>query len=198
MTQKKLVALAHYALALLALVLLLGAMPMDSVAATATPTTNPTRVSHFFPTGVRSTPASSGDCWVTSLAVPRKDTWRCMVGNSIYDPCFSSPEQKDYVLCDASPAADTNGLKVTLTDPLPASTATGGDDKPWVLHLANGAYCTFVTGATGLVGDERINYGCTNKAFIPGFPKQGSVWTVQELFDGQKVPVTTTVLQAWT
>ncbi|GCE30698.1 hypothetical protein KDA_61820 [Dictyobacter alpinus] len=171
---------------------------MDSAVATSTPAVTATKVLHFVPTGIRSGDVSAGDCWVTSLAAPRNDAWRCMVDSVIYDPCFSSPAQKDFVLCDASPAGNTNGIKVKLTSPLPASTAENGDGKPWVLHLSNGAYCTFMTGATSLVGDERVNYACTDNALIPGFPKEGTVWTVHVLHDGQKDPVTTTVLQAWT
>ncbi|GCE08729.1 hypothetical protein [Dictyobacter aurantiacus] len=156
-----------------------------------------TLVSHFFPSGVRATSDSTADCWETSLAAPRKDAWRCIVVNTIYDPCFSSTSYPNAVICDANPATDTRGVKATLTSKLPATTATGDSMQPWVLQLSDGAYCTFLTGATSLVGNERVDYGCTNNAIIAGLPKQGTIWTANVVPQGQTHPVVTTVVHAW-
>ncbi|GCE22837.1 hypothetical protein KDK_66370 [Dictyobacter kobayashii] len=167
---------------------------MSSAAAS---NTKATVVSHFFPVGIRTTSTSTADCWETSLAAPRKDTWRCAVVNTIYDPCFSSPTQHNYVICDASPTGDVRGLKVTLAGALPVTTATSSDAQPWVLLLPDGVSCTFLTGATSVINNERVNYGCTNNATIVGLPTQGTVWTVKEVLDGQTQPVVTTVVHVW-
>ena len=37
---------------------------------------------------VRVTQTVRGHCWTGSLASPRRDAWRCLSGNFIYDPCF--------------------------------------------------------------------------------------------------------------
>jgi hypothetical protein len=99
-----------------------------------------------------------GKCWTNSLAVWREDAWRCMVGNAIYDPCFSSGES---VICGASPVTSTVSFLLTLTEPLPAPDVpqdTAG--HAWLVELADGTVCEYATGATGGVGDDRINYFC--------------------------------------
>jgi predicted secreted protein len=60
----------------------------------------------------------TGFCWTTSVKAPRKDAWRCMVGNRIFDPCFSI-EGGEYVFHQPNPATDTGGFLVKLTEPLP-------------------------------------------------------------------------------
>src|ERR1700753_291044 len=100
---------------------LLGLMFVPLSSSHAHSTIGATKVSRFFPSGVRNSGALTGNCWETSLAAPRPDAWRCIVKDTIYDPCFSSASYDKYVLCDANPAGDTRGIKVVLTDPLPVS-----------------------------------------------------------------------------
>ena len=157
-----------------------------------------THVTHFYPSGLRNSSTLSGNCWETSLAAPRVDAWRCIVADTIYDPCFSSPNYANYVICAATPASDTRGLKVTLTDVLPKSTVTAADHQPWTLRLSDGVVCTFLTGATPIIDNQRVNYGCTDSAVIAGTPKMGSVWTVSEELPGTSTLVTRQVIDAWT
>lgn len=177
--------------------ILFGLILIPTYSAQAQGTIGMTTVTRFFPTGVSDASALQGDCWETSLAAPRLDAWRCIVKNTIYDPCFSAVDYNKYVICDANPATDTRGIKVMLTRSLPASSGTAESQQPWVLRLANGEVCTFLTGATSIVDDQRVNYGCTNNALIIGSPKQGNVWTVNEKFPGQNLVVTASVVQAW-
>ncbi|GHO83538.1 hypothetical protein [Dictyobacter formicarum] len=181
-------------LALLGIALALCLFSSSSAAASVP---KATLVSHFFPSGVRATSDSTADCWETSLAAPRQDSWRCTVGNIIYDPCFSLASQPNSVICDASPATDTRGLKFSLAGSLPLTTVTSVDTQPWVLQLSGGVYCTFATGATGLVDDERVDYGCTNNTVIAGLPKQGTIWTAKVVPLGQTHTIVTTVIHAW-
>lgn len=157
-----------------------------------------TNVKQFYPTGLRNIPAQRGNCWETSLAAPRLDAWRCIVTDTIYDPCFSSPNYANYVICDASPATDALGIKVMLTDALPKSTATLADHQSWTLRLADGVVCTFLTGTTPIIDNLRVNYGCTNNAVVAGNPTAGSIWTVREALPGSNILVTRQVIDAWT
>jgi putative hemolysin len=120
-----------------------------------------------------------GNCWTGSQMVWREDAWRCMVGNGIYDPCFSSGED---VICGANPTIPTDSFLLLLTEPLPApelpQDTTG---HAWQAELADGAICGYATGATGGVGDERINYFCPSPdsgqdVVILGDLHPGAVW----------------------
>jgi hypothetical protein len=75
-----------------------------------------TEVTVFRPP-VPSGPSRSGECWTESIAVSRSGAWRCMVGNEIYDPCFSSAGLIDAVICDANPAKGSAGFILKLTKP---------------------------------------------------------------------------------
>jgi len=67
-----------------------------------------------------------------------------------------------------------------------------------MIHLADGPVCSFLTGASGLIGGERINYSCTEGAFIVGSPHISPVWMVKEVKKGQSQPVMMSVVEAWT
>ncbi|GLV54829.1 hypothetical protein KDH_17250 [Dictyobacter sp. S3.2.2.5] len=116
----------------------------------------------------------------------------------IYDPCFSSANYPNAVICDANPARYTRGLKATLAGKLPVTTAAEASAQPWVLQLPNNVYCTFATGATWIVNNERVDYGCTDNTVIAGLPKQGTIWTANVVPQGQMTrTVVTTVVHAW-
>jgi dipeptidase D len=122
-----------------------------------------------------------GSCWANSLAVWRADAWRCFVANEIYDPCFDVGEYGS-VVCGADPVGSTTSFVLTLTDPLPSPRVpqdTAG--HAWQVELADGTVCGYATGATGGVGDERINYFCSSpdpsqSAVILGDLQPGVVW----------------------
>lgn len=140
-----------------------------------------TQVITFQPTGIRETAKDTGNCWESSLAAPRANAWRCMVVNSIYDPCFSVSARDSFVICNANPAGDARGMKVMLSKPLPTPDFRQGGQQAWLLKLSDGAVCSFFTGATGIIDGQRINYGCTDKQVIAGAPRTGIEWTVKEI-----------------
>jgi uncharacterized protein len=124
-----------------------------------------------------------GNCWTSSLAVWREDAWRCMAGNAIYDPCFSTDES---VICGANPNAPTTSFLLLLTEPLPApevpQDTTG---HAWQVELADGTVCEYATGATGGVAGERINYFCPSPnpgqaVVILGDLLEGSLWMAHQ------------------
>lgn len=160
-------------------------------------TTPPTKVVRFRPSGIRGTIDTPADCWMSSLAAPRANAWRCMVVNIIYDPCFSTSPQASYVICDANPARDTRGLKAMLAHPLPANPPRSGT-QAWMMRLTDGSMCSFITGASGIIGGERITYSCTDGALLVGSPHISSVWMVKEVKKGQSHLIMVSVGEAWT
>ena len=138
-----------------------------------------TEVIAFQPAGVQG-PDKEGYCWTESLASGQGDAWRCMVGNSIYDPCFTIEGESGSVACGASPTGDQFGFRVKLTKPLPQRTVQPSQ-RPWVLEIADGVVCSYMTGATTGVDGERANYGCPDGWFILGDPKPGPVWTANQV-----------------
>ena len=61
----------------------------------------------------------AGHCWTRSIAAPaRADAYRCMAGDSIYDPCFAPP-RAHAVVCDVNPTTPNPGFAMRLTQPLP-------------------------------------------------------------------------------
>ena len=76
--------------------------PAEEVSPTAgqasTATITATQVITYSP-GPPTGEPQAGRCWTNSLAVWRDDAWRCIVGNEIYDPCFS---EDDSVICGAT------------------------------------------------------------------------------------------------
>jgi len=133
-----------------------------------------TKVVVFHPAGTAGSP-QRGTCDMgESLALDRSDAWRCMVGNEIFDPCFSLVPHASSVICDADPQHPT-GIVVVLPAKLP-SHGPAHNAQAWMLRLGDGTICGFLTGATGEIANQRINYGCTNKNEIIGSPQaQGAV-----------------------
>jgi hypothetical protein len=125
------------------------------------------------------TETTRGACWIASLSSGRPDAWRCMAGNEIHDPCFSGSPNADTVACVSGPFSHEVVL-MRLTKPLPPPNGESNMARPpWALKLANGATCGFVNGATGTVAGMRLNYSCSNKAWVIGEPERSSgVWRV--------------------
>lgn len=138
-----------------------------------------TKVVRFSPSGIRGILDTPVDCQETSWVVPRPDAWRCIEKNRLYDPCFSTTPQGDFVICDANPIGDPRGLKATLAHSLPAPGPSSRGIQAWLMRLNDGSVCGFIPGATGVIGGERVNYGCTNGWWVVGSPQIGSVWMVK-------------------
>lgn len=126
---------------------------------------------------------AKGECFAGSIADPRTDAWRCIVGNSVADPCFSDKAVASWVLCplDGSPFG-TKLLRISLAKALPrnlANRGSAGQGNPWAVKLADGTVCTFLTGATFPFHGQRVNYGCDRRTFLAGNPdRSGPTWTI--------------------
>ncbi len=128
----------------------------------------------------------SGNCWTDSLSTSRGDAYRCMAGNSIYDPCFAPAKHPHAVACSNDPFAKRIVL-FKLTKPLPSAPTPMTQwlqphNQPWGLLLTNGEKCAFETGATDAVHDERLNYQCKDPRWIIGLPDHSTpLWTAQSV-----------------
>jgi hypothetical protein len=181
------------------------AWPAEEVV--AAPSTGRTEVIAFTPT-VPNAPARDGYCWTPSIALPRADAWRCMIGNAIEDPCFATRDVSNAVICGANPVTGAAGFLLRLTKPLPAASAIASPSPaPWIVQLAIGenqvpgpyampppkTYCSPLTGTMPIVDGLAVPYLCW-EANVESKPKLGDtqigllddfsvgkVWTVTEL-----------------
>lgn len=139
-----------------------------------------TNVITFSPSG-SSGREVEGYCWVRSIAVARDGAWRCISGNRIYDPCFSTTNQGAPVVCVPNPSDPSGSIRFVLTRPLPSSAPSAARPHAWALQLDDGATCTYFTGATGPIDGQRLSYGCNNGWDVVGEPSGNGVWTVREV-----------------
>jgi hypothetical protein len=137
----------------------------------------------------------AGTCFASSLAATRADAFRCMAGNLIMDPCFTIASNASAVLCVRDPRDPSTFVQLNLTQPLPAPEPVPAQTHPWFLELADTTACNFLTGATGAVNGQRINYGCSDGLDVVGLPMTDTVWTVQEV---RLAPNSTTVQKTFT
>jgi hypothetical protein len=131
-----------------------------------------------FTTPTTATKQATGNCFAPSVAATRSDAFRCIAGNAIFDPCFTIPGNTSAVMCVPDPTDPTSFVQLSLTQPLPAPQTTPAQPQPWFLKLADNSTCGFLTGATGAVNGQRLNYGCTSTWDLLGMPQRGTVWTI--------------------
>jgi hypothetical protein len=145
-----------------------------------------TRVTTYVPV-VPGGRTIAGHCWTRSIAAQnRTDAYRCMAGNTIYDPCFASKRPR-VVVCDANPASGERGFAMRLTAALPAEPPFPGRTlAPWLVQLAAAEVCIPLTGTHEAIGNDVIFYECSEsralraRAFatglIDGGITPGRVW----------------------
>jgi hypothetical protein len=124
----------------------------------------------------------SGFCWTSSLADGRSDAFRCMVKNTIYDPCFAWPSGSGrFVLCPAWPPDSPRVIRIDLTRKLPAPNPAGNPTRypPWAVQTDTGEWCAMITGASGEIAGMRIEYGCSGGGILLGDPhRKSEPWTI--------------------
>jgi hypothetical protein len=160
-----------------------------------------TEVIYFTPPKPLPAQTKSGYCWVHSIAAwAREDAFRCMAGNTIYDPCFAT-DKPDRVLCDVKPATGAAGFQLKLTRPLPPMDNPPAPAKPspWLIQLADGSYCSAFTGTLPQVNGEPARYGCqggkTEQILLVGELNRGAkTWTARKaVMNGSEVKSEQTV-----
>jgi hypothetical protein len=141
-----------------------------------------------------------GYCYIGSLAAARDDAWRCISGDYLYDPCFSSHKAKGIVLCLGAPW-QRSGVEIKLTKPLPKPYAGNPSTSglPWGIETAAGLKCVMATGGTTAIRGVRANYGCTSNEWLWGSPSRKSQpWTIYIApFDAKKLSTRAKIAVAW-
>ena len=126
--------------------------------------------------------SASGYCFTSSDVTRRDDAWRCFVGNSLFDPCFSSQFAFGIVVCPIP--WQGSGTEIHLTKPLPKSgshTVPSLSLQPWAVETVSGSFCMLSSGASNLVHGQRLNYFCgrSAKQGLWGFPsRKKQPWTI--------------------
>ncbi len=156
-----------------------------------------TRIIKFVPSAhVRD--VRDGRCWTGSIAAPRPDAWRCMIGNEIVDPCFASAD-RSLVICNPNPLKGYPGFRLRLTEPLPRSEipAQSAYDGGWLVELVDGTLCRPATGAGFEVKGKVASYYCDNWqsgkdiVLLGDFDMRAPVWTAEKatITQGKRGPV---------
>jgi len=187
---------------LLGMLVLALAVPAGG-ARTAAATSGATHVIRYAPAaangalaaGYRVTSRVRGSCWTGSIAAQRADAWRCMVGNDIHDPCYAASTSARVVYCPTSNI--TRLLAIALTKPLPLDQANRGGTAqalPTMIRLVGGATCWFETGASGAIGNMRMNYDCSDGRVLVGEPdRRAPLWRIRAARNGSRTTTFATI-----
>jgi hypothetical protein len=142
-----------------------------------------------------------GYCWVGSIADGRTDAWRCFLGNSILDPCFSKGKlSKPFVVCPIAPWS-RRATVLVLTKPIPlveGNATSRSSTEPWGIVTANGKHCLAFTGATGVIGGRYVRYGCQEGGVLLGVPDRHTpVWTIFYAAKNSSLQFRVRITDAW-
>ena len=151
--------------------------------------------------GLQVTRNARGYCWEGSIADGRSDAWRCFLGNSILDPCFSHGlSSKPYVVCPAAPWSNRVTL-LRLSKPLPLSSRNKGSRaaaQPWGIVTSNRQRCLVVTGATSRIAGQWISYYCESGGSLLGQPnRHAPTWTIFFAAKGSKHLTRVAISDVW-
>ncbi len=128
----------------------------------------PTKIVNYAAAGMKGK-AVKGSCWTSSIASTRSDAFRCMVGNSIMDPCFKVSSK--VVACPQNVTANT-GTVINLTKPLPQPNAKSAA-KPWTFLIAGGGGITCNAGTGTVIGN--YPYYCSG-SLVCSVPAASTKW----------------------
>jgi hypothetical protein len=129
--------------------------------------------------GISAAATQSGSCFTTSSATTASGAYRCIVGNSLYDPCFADAASGAGEVACPNPADPDSVVVIKLTAALPApATAAGSPVIPWLLVLANGQHCETITGTGGVLGGKNEAYGCPAGGVYGQPDRSTATWTV--------------------
>jgi hypothetical protein len=184
-----------------------------AAASTITPTTTAaaaaTEVRIFTPVSPSGTPTikitktADGRCWEGSLVAPRREAWRCFVGNDVQDPCFTAGYED--VVCPTDGPWTGEGVEIRLSEPV-SSVANANESQqpesinPWALELADGKRCIFASGASGFVDSLRQNYLCLPLGTVSlyGSPRRETTpWTIYSSTTSASQLTATTIKTVW-
>lgn len=100
------------------------------------------------------------NCWVGGLP-GRRDTWRCMIRNAVWDPCFESPV-RDIAFCPGAPGSRRNVL--LLSPSFDREYQNSGNRRSvWAIRTRQQT-CFAASGARGQVGGKYPTLYCDRGA----------------------------------
>lgn len=104
---------------------------------------------------------TTGSCFSSSITIPIAGVFRCLSGNTIWDPCFAPAVETNplTVACFVDPW--TPGTIMSLTKALPTENLILKNGDPWALELSDSTHCVVLTGALPELGDNVLDYNCT-------------------------------------
>ena len=166
---------------------------LSGVVATPFAQASETQITVFHP-ALPSGPAAEGSCSGGANTFEDANAWRCFKGDEIYDPCFSTKDNRGAVVCDADPASGKAGFLLKLKDSLPKRDAIDEDmaKRPWIMKLADGAVCRPMDGAVGTIAGLEAGWDCVGSKScadddtkcihlsVVDF-KRGSTWMADEI-----------------
>jgi hypothetical protein len=162
----------------------------------ATPAEAATRVIHWSPTtdtgalraGLVATPKFGGDCWTGSFVLHRG--YRCLAGNSLYDPCFTDPTRDGAVVCAGSPF-QRNVVRLRVSGRM-RNSDSARIGVVWAVRLARGLKCIFFAGGATNAdrAGRRLNFGCRKSSSVLwGNPiRTGPTWHIRLTTSSQPGP----------
>lgn len=131
-----------------------------------------------------------GICNAQSVIIPEAHAWRCIVEGdeahqlNIFDPCLIAGDSQTLV-CGANPVSGDPGFQLNLVEPLPEpeapDAADAGDNRVWLVQLADGTICSYVLGVAGTINGKRANYTCADGSVLLNGLQPGPVWTAEQV-----------------
>jgi hypothetical protein len=67
-------------------------------------------------------------------------------------------------------------------------------NRAWLFQLADGAICSFATGATGLIDDKRLNFACSDGSWVIGGLQPGLPWLAEKVTLSETDPFSPTAV----
>jgi hypothetical protein len=180
-----------------------------TLATTTTTAAAATEVRIFTPVSPSATPmikitkTADGRCWEGSLVAPRREAWRCFLGNYIEDPCFTAGYED--VICPTGGPWTGEGVEIRLSEPVSSIPKANESQQPesinpWALELTDGKRCIFASGATSVVDSLRQNYLCPplGTIWLYGSPKRETApWTIYSATSSVSQLTATTIRIVW-
>jgi hypothetical protein len=148
----------------------------------------------------------TGSCFGSSVAAfTREDAFRCTsdTGSEILDPCFEDPFPRAplALICTNDPTGPVIRLLLSRSTPgdLIRNTTFENQNFPWAMRLANGAFCSPHTGATGSIAGKQISWGCSDgSSVLGGFATEEPLWRVTVDNDNASSSPSVPVAVVWT
>lgn len=150
--------------------------------------------------GIRPHATLPGHCFSVSATSDRDDAFRCISGNSLFDPCFSDPypgAEPSQLACPYPGLDSVTIIQITASLPSPPA-GWGGAPNPWLVRLTTGQQCYSTAGSASFqVGGLTNTFVCRSGISLFGQPHHNAIWTIYQRGTGQANLTPTTIAKAY-